>query len=544
MMKSKQQGLNRRSFIGHGAVAAGVLTGGVLNKAMAAAKNEGSSAGPVVETASGKIRGSVVNKIYAFRGVPYGASTAGEGRFMPPSKPQPWTGVKDTIELGIRSPQLPGGEPPEVVVMDRREPMGEDCLMLNVWTPSVRGGKRPVILWLHGGGYATGSAGFIMYDGANFARRQDAVFVGVNHRLNVFGYLYLAGLGGAKYAQSANIGQMDIIAALEWVRDNISRFGGDPNNVTICGQSGGGGKVSNLLAMPAAKGLFHRAIIQSGANLRSTTIEDANKSTETFLAKLNLRANQIDELQKMPMQQLLDAMKGTQGLRLAPVVDGKTLPAHPFDPAAPEVSANVPILLGSMETEDTFFAGTPVDDMDDATLHQRVKQALRSDDADADRMIGVYRRVFSKITNIDVYLKMLADNTRRANAIALADRKMALAKAPAYLYYFTWRSPIRDGKMKAYHTLEIPFAFDNVDEAKTMTGDSQERYPLQDRVSGAWAAFARTGNPSHKGLPNWPAYNAGQRPTMILNTQCKAVNDPHHEERLALASVKRAGGAA
>ena len=543
-MKSKQQGLDRRSFMGRGAVAAGVLSGGVLNKAMAAAKNEGSSAGPVVETASGKIRGSVVNKIYAFRGVPYGASTAGEGRFMPPLKPQPWTGVKDTIELGIRSPQLPGGEPPEVIVMDRREPMGEDCLMLNVWTPSVRGGKRPVILWLHGGGYATGSAGFIMYDGANFARKQDAVFVGVNHRLNVFGYLYLAGLGGAKYAQSANIGQMDIIAALEWVRDNISRFGGDPNNVTICGQSGGGGKVSNLLAMPAAKGLFHRAIIQSGANLRSTTIEDANQSTETFLAKLNLKANQIDELQKMPMQQLLDAMKDTQGLRLAPVVDGKTLPAHPFDPAAPEVSANVPILLGSMETEDTFFAGTPVDDMDDATLHQRVKQALRSDDADADRMIGVYRRVFSKITNIDVYLKMLADNTRRANAIALADRKMALAKAPAYLYYFTWRSPIRDGKMKAYHTLEIPFAFDNVDEAKTMTGDGQERYPLQDRVSGAWAAFARTGNPSHKGLPNWPAYNAEQRPTMILNTQCKVVNDPHHEERLALASVKRAGGAA
>jgi para-nitrobenzyl esterase len=544
-MKSKQQGLDRRSFMGRGAVAAGVLTGGVLNKAIAAAKNEGSSAGPVVETVAGKIRGVVLNKIYAFRGVPYGASTAGEGRFMPPSKPQPWTGVKDTIELGIRSPQLPGGEPPEVIVMDRREPMGEDCLMLNVWTPSVRGGsKRPVILWLHGGGYATGSAGFIMYDGANFARKQDAVFVGVNHRLNVFGYLYLAGLGGAKYAQSANIGQMDIIAALEWVRDNISRFGGDPNNVTICGQSGGGGKVSNLLAMPAAKGLFHRAIIQSGANLRSTEIEDANKSTETFLAKLNLRANQIDELQKMPMQQLLDAMKGTQGLRLAPVVDGKTLPAHPFDPAAPEVSAKVPILLGTMETEDTFFAGTPVDDMDDATLHQRVKQALRSDDADADRTIGVYRRVFSKITNIDVYLKMLADNTRRANAIALADRKMALAKAPAYLYYFTWRSPIRDGKMKAYHTLEIPFAFDNVDEAKSMTGDSQERYPLQDRVSGAWAAFARTGNPSHKGLPNWPAYNAEQRPTMILNTQCKVVNDPHHEERLALASVKRAGGAA
>lgn len=543
-MKSKPQGIDRRSFMGRGAVAAGVLTGGVFTKAVAAAKNEGASAGPVVETAYGKIRGGVVNKIYAFRGVPYGASTAGEGRFLPPSRPQPWTGVKDTIELGIRSPQGPGGEPPEVLVMDRREPMGEDCLMLNVWTPSVRGGKRPVILWLHGGGYATGSAGFIMYDGANFARKQDAVFVGVNHRLNVFGYLYLAGLGGAKYAQSANIGQMDIIAALEWVRDNISRFGGDPNNVTICGQSGGGGKVSHLLAMPAAKGLFHRAIIQSGATLRGTEIEDANQSTETFLAKLNLKAGRIDELQKMPMQQLLDAMRGAQGLRLAPVVDGKTLPAHPFDPFAPEISANVPVLIGTVETEDAFFAATPLDDMDDATLHQRIQQALRSDDADADRVIGVYRKVFPKIPNIDVYLKMLADNTRRANAVTLADRKMALAKAPAYLYYFTWRSPVRGGKMKAYHTLEIPFAFANVDEAKTMTGDGQDRYLLQDRVSGAWAAFARTGNPSHKGLPNWPAYNAEQRPTMILNAECKVVNDPHREERLALAAVKRAGGAA
>jgi para-nitrobenzyl esterase len=542
-MKSKQQGLDRRSFIGRGAVAAGVLTGGLFTKALAAAKNPGASAGLVVETAYGKIRGSAVNKVYAFRGVPYGAPTAGEGRFMPPSRPQPWTGVKDTIELGLRSPQGPGGEPPEVLPMDRREPMGEDCLMLNVWTPSVRGGKRPVILWLHGGGYATGSAGFIMYDGANFARKQDAVFVGVNHRLNVSGYLYLAGLGGAKYAQSANIGQMDIVAALEWVRDNIAHFGGDPNNVTICGQSGGGGKVSHLLAMPAAKGLFHRAIIQSGATLRGTEIEDANQSTETFLAKLNLKASQIDELQKMPMQQLLDAMRGAQGLRLAPVVDGQTLPANPFDPSAPDVSAGVPILIGTVETEDAFMAGTPLDDMDDATLHQRVQQALRSDDADADRIIGVYRKVFPKIPNIDVYLKMLADNTRRANAITLADRKMALAKAPAYVYYFTWRSPVRGGKMKAYHTLEIPFAFDNVDEAKTMTGDGADRYPLQDRVSGAWAAFARTGNPSLKGLQNWPAYNAEQRPTMILNTECKVANDPHHEERLALAAVKRAGGA-
>jgi para-nitrobenzyl esterase len=531
--------MNRRSFIGRGAAAAGLLTGGAFH-ILGAGKNEGATAGPVVETAYGKIRGTQQNKVLAFRGVPYGASTAGEMRFMPAAKPKPWTGVIDTVELGHRSPQsLPGIEPPEVAATDRKEPMGEDCLVLNVWTQSTRPGKRPVMVWLHGGGYSSGSAGFTIYDGANLARYHDVVVVGVNHRLNVFGYLYLAGMGGAKYAESSNVGQMDIVAALEWVRDNIAKFGGDPNNVTIFGQSGGGGKVSNLLAMPPAKGLFHRAIIQSGANLRSTPVEDANKSTEMYLAKLGLKADQIDALQKMPMQQLIDAMRGVRGLRLAPVVDGKTLDRHPFDPDAPAISANVPILLGTVETEDTFFRGTPLDDMNDAELHDHAKRVLRTDDADADRIIAVYKKVHAKSPNIDIYLKLAADSTRRTNAITLADRKMAAGKAPAYLYYFDWRSPVREGKLKSYHTLEIPFAFHNLDKASTMTGDGPERLPLEDKISTAWTTFARTGNPSTKALRTWPAYNPQARPTMILNTASKVVNDPNKEERLALATVKR-----
>ncbi len=269
-----------------------------------------------VETTAGKIRGFAKDKVYGFRGVPYGASTAGAGRFMPAAKPKPWAGVKDCIQFGGRSPQvMPGIEPPEVLATDPKEPLSEDCLVLNVWSQGLGTGKRPVMVWLHGGGFTGGSASFSIYDGANLARKQDVVVVGVNHRLNAFGYLYLAELGGAKYAQSSNVGQMDIAAALEWVRDNIARFGGDPANVTIFGQSGGGAKVSTLLAMPSAKGLFHRAIVQSGAMLRGTPPDVATKNATAFLAALGLKPNQIDDLQTMPMDKVIAALRGRRARR-------------------------------------------------------------------------------------------------------------------------------------------------------------------------------------------------------------------------------------
>ena len=252
--------MNRRSFA-KSAMAAGIVSGSPFAGAAPAVLASGSG---VAETTSGKVRGVLRDRAYSFRGVPYGASTEGANRFMPAQKPQAWGGVRDTLALGNKSPFYGAGEIPEVAAMDFHEASGEDCLCLNVWTPSLKGGKRPVMVWLHGGGFAVGSAGYIIYDGANLARHQDVVVVGVNHRLNVLGYSYLAEIGGDRFAQSSNVGQMDIVAALEWVRDNIANFGGDPNNVTIFGQSGGGGKVSTLLAMPGAKGLFHRAIFQSG----------------------------------------------------------------------------------------------------------------------------------------------------------------------------------------------------------------------------------------------------------------------------------------
>jgi len=544
--------INRRSFVsgaalGGAALGASGILGGVLNQARAAASKDGSgkdssgkdSSGPapVANTSSGKIRGVLqANKVHAFRGIPYGAPTGGANRFMPPAKPEAWTGVKDTVEWGPEAPQGPHTEIPEVAATIPKLAISEDCLHLNVWTNGLDARKRPVMVWLHGGGFTSGNGSYSMYDGANLARKHDVVTVTVNHRLNSFGFLYLAGIGGAKYAQSGNVGILDVVAALEWVRDNIANFGGDPGNVTIFGQSGGAGKVSTLLAMPSAKGLFHRAIVQSGANLQGISTGDATKTARTLMDQLGVKT--ADELQQIPMDRLIAATVAARGLRLGPVVDGKALPGAPFDPAAPAMSANVPLLIGTTEFEINFFPSTKLDPIDDAELHAAVKQATHADDADADKLIALYRKGRASASDIDL-AEIIASDGFRSSVITEAERKAA-QPAPVYMYYFTWKSPVRDGKLKAFHTLEIPFALANVDESKSMTGSGADRYPLQEKMSGAWAAFARSGNPNHKGLPDWPAFNPDRRATMIFDNQCKVVNDPHGEERLALAALRPA----
>jgi para-nitrobenzyl esterase len=533
--------VDRRGFIGMGSLAVGALATRV-SEVMA----DVAIAPAVVATTAGKIRGTRATGVYTFRGVPYGATTAGAGRFQPPAKPKPWSGIREAMALGPRSPQLlasfHGFVPPEVEVMDRDEMMGEDCLVLNVWTPALDPGRKlPVMVWLHGGGYTSGSGGFICYDGLELARKHEVVVVTVNHRLTAFGYLYLAGFGSERYAASSNIGNLDIIAALEWVRDNIAAFAGDPGSVTIFGQSGGGGKVSSLMAMPAARGLFKRAIVQSGAAVKGISRDAASQNAEHFLARLGLEPNHLDKLQEVPVQRLLQATDPGSGppINFGPVVDGHSLPADPFDPVAPALSADVPLLIGTVETEVTFFPGQPLDPIDDASLHTHVKQLLKSaSDADVDRVIAAYRAGRPGAPNTDLFLIMASDGFR-AGVLLEAERKAAQAQAaPVYQYYFTWRSPVREGRLRSFHTVEIPFVFDNVDAARSMTGSDKDRYELATRMSSAWVAFARTGNPNHSGLPMWTPYDNTRRATMVFNNECKLVDDPHGPEQRLLWSLQ------
>ncbi len=527
--------MNRRSFLQRGTAAAGFFVGGAVQRTFGAEPKSGAT----VDTSAGKIRGLVIDRVNAFKGIPYGASTAGNRRFLPPARPEAWTGVKDTVAWGPEAPQVsPHTEIPEVRATIPATGMSEDCLRLNVWTNGFgRNDKRPVMVWLHGGGFTSGNGSYSIYDGTNLAKKRDVVAVTVNHRLNSFGFLDLAEVGGAKYAQASNVGMLDILAALQWVHENIANFGGDPNNVTIYGQSGGAGKVSTLLAMPGAKGLFHRAIIESGSNLKGVSKEDAAKSAQALMAKLNVKT--ADDLQRVPMDQLIQATTGTRGLRLAPVVDGHTLPRDPFSPDAPPMSADIPVLLGTVETEVTFFPNTQLDPIDDTALLARVKRAARADDAQAKHLIDLYRQGRPGVSDIDLALILESDTSFRPSVVAEAELKSA-QKAPVYMYYFTWRSPVRGGKLKTFHTLEIPFVTDNVDNGQSMTGTGQDRYALEDKMSAAWTTFARTGNPNHKGLPNWPKFNTTQRATMIFNNQCKVVNDPNGAERKALAALRRA----
>ncbi len=542
----KQQRMDRRTFLGYGSAlaAAGFVADGVCTPAWAQDARDAAMTQPVATTA-GRVRGLVRDRVSQFYGVPYGASTAGTNRFMPPAKPPAWAGVRDCVQVKERAPQDEDGPISEVFSLDRREPMGEDCLAVNVFTPGIGSGTRPVMVWLHGGGFSGGSGNWLLYDGTNLARKENVVVVSVTHRLNLFGFLYLADLGGEKWIDSGNVGMRDIELALEWVRDNIAAFGGNPANVTVFGQSGGGSKVTTLMAMPAARGLFHRAIAQSGAQLRGATRDSATRAAGQFLDKLGLQRNQLDQLQQMPWQTLQAAFFSQptiQGLGNGPVVDARSLPRDQWSPDAPVMSADVPLMIGSTETEDAWSDPPPPLEVSEEEMLTRVRRIARNDDRTARELVALYRRTHPGISNTDVWLIMNADSTRRASVQTLGELKFAQGRAPAYAYYFAWRSPVHKGQMKAYHTLDIPFVFNNVDVAASMTGSGQERYALAHRMSAAWAAFARTGDPNHADIPRWPAFNPTERATMIWNNEVKVVNDPHREERLALEAL-RAGAA-
>jgi para-nitrobenzyl esterase len=484
-------------------------------------------------TVTGKVRGYSFDGVAIFRGIPYGGRTEGTARFLPPSKPSPWTGERDCTVNGPRCVQGPanifrhpvigeyfgGGRPDRIQLSEQTD--SENCLNLNVLTPSLHG-KRPVMVYIHGGGFTQGSDVLTVF-GDRHVREQDVVLVGINHRINVFGYTYLGGLSD-KYA-AGNSGQLDLIAALEWVRDNVSNFGGDPANVTVFGESGGGAKISALMAMPVAKGLFHKAIIESGSQLSVASADDATEKAKTLLGKLGL--SKPEELQNIPAAKLFQAATSPEAGGAGPVIDGHTIPRQTWEPTAPEVSATVPMIIGSCKDETALFTlqNTSLYNLDADGLRAALIQGGVPQEK-VEPVTALYRRDYPKDSPSDLYFRIAADRAVRNRAVAQAERKAAQGQANVYMYHFEWNTPCGEGRVRAFHTAELPLVM-----RLTMYPESEQ---LSKQLSGAWAAFARTGNPSQNGLA-WQPYTASTRTTMIFDaSRSEARNDPDRDERIML----------
>jgi para-nitrobenzyl esterase len=509
-----------------------------------AARGAASDKEPVIATTNGRIRGRTESGVNVFKGIHYGAPTGGVARFQAASTPKPWSGVRDAYEYGAAAPQVHSA-----LFNDAR--MDEDCLVLNVWSRAAMDStKRPVMVWLHGGGFSTLSGSSPMYDGTNLALRGDVVVVTLNHRLNVFGFLHLADID-KRYADSGNVGMLDIILALQWVKANIKAFGGDPANVTIFGESGGGRKVSTLLAMPAAKGLFHRAIIQSGPGIHLQPRDKAQEMTFALLDELRIGPANLDKLQDLPAQDLLAAftavesmldpdgrMKGRFEQRgFVPTVGTPHLPNYAFDPLAPEISAGIPLLIGTNRHELALWSRAD-SKLYDRTLTEaelRGRVTVMTGTA-ADRVLSTYARVYPDTDPAVRWILMLTDRTYRFDSITLAQRKAANGRAPTYMYYFTFESPV-DPKLLAHHALEIPFVFDNTLRVPIWTGTGADAAALAATMSEAWITFARTGDPATKALGAWPAYDSERRATMIFDRTPAIALDPDGEIRRLWTTV-------
>lgn len=512
---------------------------------------------PTTETNAGRVRGAIIEGVAAFKCIPYGASTAGANRFMPPRKPAPWAGVRDALDYSGHAPQegLRPATRPELANFSGApdtSPETEDCLTLNVWTPGLQqNAKRPVMVWFHGGAFSYGTANVARLQGSRLAKHNDVVVITVNQRLNIFGFLDLSSVGGAAFAASGNAGTLDMIAALEWVRDNIAAFGGDPANVTIFGESGGGGKVCTLLAMPSARGLFHRAIVQSGAAVRLREPDRAARLTDAVLKTVGLTGSDLGKLQALPMAQLLAAVDpaikaigpAPQPLfdryPFGPVVDGTIVPRHPFDAGAPSVSADIPLLIGDMKDEMTSFLAR-----DDKVWHRTLSEQEMRDRVTAvagthtDRVIDTYRRLYPDMSPAERLIATLTDSNFRIRSLIVAEAKARQQGAPIYMYSFEWETPVQGGRLKAPHALDVPFTFDTIDLTNA-TDNSETAHRLAATMSGTWAAFARTGVPEHPSIPTWPVYDLNQRATLMLDAQCRVEHDPRGETRKLWQDITR-----
>ncbi|MXO87057.1 carboxylesterase family protein [Altererythrobacter aurantiacus] len=501
---------------------------------------------PVVETDKGLVQGLEQDGIDAFLGIRYAAPPTGERRFMPPEPAEAWDGIADASGYGAPCMQLYTPSGPNASDLTRQFQSifltgteekidNEDCLFLNVWTPDAGdGGKRPVMVWFHGGGYAYGSGGWPAYNGRNLAEKGDVVVVTVNHRLNAFGYMNLAERFGANFAASGNAGNLDLVRSLEWVRDNIAAFGGDPDNVTIMGESGGGSKVSHLMAMPAADGLFDKAVIQSGPGVTSGKPAEAAAYAGTVLDAAGVES--VEQLRTLPADDLIAAIREAtpadsgfaRGPSFGPIADGSILPRDPFLPAAPEQSSDIPVLIGYNKDEMTLFVASQpwFGRLDEATL-EMMSGAMGEQ---AVAAVAAYREMYPDYS--PTHLASAAMGSRFVQgSYLLADQQSRSADAPVYVYRLTWETPVGGGILRSPHTLDIPLMFDNAKESAALVGTGEEAQRMADMMSDAWIAFAKTGTPSSPLLPEWEPYTVADRNVMELDLEPRIVDDPERAIR-------------
>lgn len=513
----------------------------------------------IADTQYGKVQGLIIRDIYIFRGIPYGADTSGKNRFMPPQNPEPWTDVFPAIWWGDDAPQNMDGRYANPYASYRDHwnyyDLSENCLNLNVWTPEINDNKkRPVLVWLHGGGFRNGnSIEQDGYKGENLSRKGDIVFVSINHRLGPIGFSDLSGVGGSKYADSGNVGALDMVAALQWIKENISNFGGDPDNVTIIGQSGGGAKVCILMNMPQAEGLFHKAVALSGSSLEGQDQGASQGVGQYILKEANLNSSQIDMLQEMPWKDYLElANKAARayaeemgGGRFGPVGDGRNILNGEFFNNPNGLSSNIPLIISSTFHEFASSASNPeIENITKPEAIQRLQNRAGFRGGLGDKAAGAYEayaKAFAQTndtalpvakTPYDVMVLVQSGSTR--NGVVRTANAKFKQKAPVYVDWFGWRPPMFNGRLGSFHTLDICFWFSNTDLMLSHTGGGERPRALSQKMSTALLQFMRRGEPNTKELPYWPAYTPDNGETMILNDHCEVKNDPDREARAHL----------
>lgn len=522
MRSAREFSITRRRAIGGGlAVAGGLLApGAVFARA----------AHPVVRTTCGHVRGVRDGGVSVFRGVRYGADTSAR-RFMPPLPPAQWDGVVDAFEYGPAAPQ------------DRTdERISEDCLFLNVWTPALDDARRPVMFYIHGGAYAHGSGASPWYDGRRLAAEEDVVVVTVNHRLNAFGYLYLRRFGGPAMADSGNVGQLDLVQALAWVRDNIAAFGGDPERVLAFGQSGGGAKIATMMAMPAADGLFQRAATMSGQQVTASGPLNATRRTRAYLDALGVAPTDVERLRRLPVERLLAALDTPDpvydygSVYFGPVLDMRSLARHPFYPDAAPQSAHIPMIIGNTHDETrAFLRGEKYADLAWEDLPELLIPNMRVD-IRPEFVVATYRELYPELSPTEVFFKATTAARSWRAAVIEAEERARQPGAQTYVYQLDWGSPIRP-EMGAPHAFDIPLVFGNPGAPRSITGTGEEAEKVSAMLRKAFAALARSGSPNHDGIPEWRPYTLPNRETLVMDLPPRMENDPRGAERRLFARV-------